>query len=64
MAYILQTDRQTDVHQGKWIPQGINVAVTDKLKPQRTEIAAPLTARDYKGVRGREYGTAVYYEKS
>ena len=59
-----QTDRQTDVRQSQWIPQGLNVARTEEKKPKPTDIAAPLNARDYKGVRGRDYSTVVYYEKN
>ena len=37
----------------------MNVAISERMKPIETDIAAPLTARDYKGVRNQEYGTVV-----
>ena len=54
-----QTDRQTEIPQGKRLSQGLNVARSEKKKPIVTEISAPLCARDYKGVRNREYSTVV-----
>ena len=59
-----QTDRQTDVPQGQWIPQGMNVGRSDTVKPVRTNIAHPICARDYKGPRNREHGTVVFYEQN
>ena len=54
-----QTDRQTEIPQGKRLSQGLNVARSEEKKPILTEISAPLCARDYKGVRNREYSTVV-----
>ena len=48
--------------QSKRIPQGLNAGRSTKVKPMKTEIAAPLCARDYKGVRNREASTVVIYE--
>ena len=59
-----QTDRQTDIPQGQWIPQGMNAGRSETVKPKRTQIATPITARYYKGVANTDYSTVVYYEKN
>ena len=68
-----QTDRQTDIPKGQWIPQkwgggepskpqGLNVGLGEDVQPTKTQMAAPVTARCYKGVQTQKCTVVIYEE--
>ena len=59
---IYVADRQTDIPQGKWIPQGMNVGLGEDVPPTKTQMAAPVTARCYKGVQTQKCTVVIYEE--
>ena len=42
----------------------MNVGRSETVRPIRTQIATPITARCYKGVANTDYSTVVIYEEN
>lgn len=42
----------------------MNAGRSETVKPKRTDIATPITARCYKGVTNTDYCTVVLYEEN